>query len=58
MAIRGSMYKNRKNERRVQLAMSEDEAKAFVERDKSAVSSVMTAVKDALAAGPKSKSAE
>jgi hypothetical protein len=58
MAIRGSMYSNRKDERRVQVSMSEDEAKAFVARDKTVVTSTLTAIKDALAKGPRVKSAE
>jgi hypothetical protein len=58
MAIRASMYTNRKNERRIQVSMSEDEAKAFVEREKATVSVVLNAVKEGLEKGPRAKSAE
>jgi hypothetical protein len=58
MAMRASMYQNRKKERRIQLSMSEEEANALVERDKGTVSAVLTAVKAAIEKGPRAKSEE
>lgn len=58
MAIRASMYQNRKQEKRVQVSMSEDEAKSFVAREKTTVTAVLKAISEGLAKGPKAKASE
>lgn len=48
MALRASSYKNKKDERKVQVSMSEEEAKAIADGDKEALKQLRKAFAEVL----------